>query len=161
MATNPQKVTQTAINDTIGLTAVVFQNTARLLDIQAQATKSLLQNQTRNASVIFGTPDLSESLRKAPENLFETSAQRTVDYLRQANEVMSQFQSQIKDFVEQRSTEIANNVQENIQQSMEQLQQAQQEALEKSKDVIKSTADSTERIAGRTQPQQQAAANKR
>lgn len=153
MASNPQKVTQTAINDTIGLTAVLFQNTARLLDIQAQATRSLLQNQARNASAIFGTPDLSESLNNAPEHLFETSAQRTVDYLRQTNEVVSQLQSQIKEFVEQRSTEIANNVQENIQQSMEQLQQTQQEAAQKSKDVVKDTADSTERAA-RNQPQQ-------
>lgn len=153
MASTPQKFTQTAINDTIGLTAVVFQNTARLLDIQAQAARSMLQNQARNASAIFGTPDLSDSLNKAPENLFETSAQRTVGYLRQTNEVVSQLQSQIKEFVEQRSTEIANNVQENIQQSMEQLQQAQQEAAEKSKDVIKNTTDSAERAVNRTQPQ--------
>ncbi len=36
MASTPQKITQTAINDTIGLTAVIFQNTALLLDIQAK-----------------------------------------------------------------------------------------------------------------------------
>lgn len=151
MASNAQKVTQTAINDTLGLAAVMFQNTGRLLDIQAQATKSLLQSQTRNVSAVLGTPDFSQFINP-PERLFESTAQRAVGFMRQTNEVISQLQSQINEFVEQRSTELAANVQQTMQQSIEELEQVQTEVTEKSKEAGKSIADTGER-ANRNQPQ--------
>jgi hypothetical protein len=100
-----------------------------------------MQYQAKGAT-LFGVPNCSK-IFEAGENgmsrLFEASAEKTLSYMRQANETFAEVQSNLGQAIEQQVQEVSAQLQTGLEESS----RIAEEGLEEGKRMSKATADET------------------
>jgi hypothetical protein len=113
----------------VSFAEIFFKSTARILDIQTAAARSLLQTQSRSAAML-GVPDWSDLFNgrtgEQLSNLYNTGAEQAVNYLRQTNETLREVQHQFGQLVEQQTQQVT----EQMRQSMEELGRRGQQSID-------------------------------
>ncbi|MGH8652980.1 MAG: phasin family protein [Burkholderiales bacterium] len=125
---------------------IFLHGTARVMDIQLDAVRTFLQYQARGAA-LYGVPDCSKIFDKSENGLsrlVEASADKTLTYMRQANEAFSEMQSSLGQVIEQQIEEVS----EQLQTGLEEGNRIADEGLQEGKRMIKETADEAQRSAG-------------
>ena len=119
------------------LAEIFVQGMARIVDIQTAAARVLLQSQGRSAA-IFGAPDWTPALNRQSEHfsqLFTTSAEQTVNLIRQTSETVNEVQQQVGHLFEQRTAQVTEEMRNGIEevarrseQGLEEMRNTTQEA---------------------------------
>ncbi len=135
-----QRGQQTVVN----LAEVLVQGTARILDLQATATRTFLQTQSRSAAML-GAPDWSPLFngRNGEElsHLFSASAEQAVEYLRQTNAAWREVQQQFTDLLDQQTQQFT----EQMRKGMEEVGRRGQEEMDQLRRAAMQTASAAER----------------
>lgn len=142
---NTQERTAAAQN-AMNFAEIFLHGTARVMDIQLDAARTFLQYQARGAA-LFGVPDCSKIFDRSENGLsrlVEASADKTLIYMRQANEAFSEMQSNLGHVIEQQIQEVS----EQLQTGLEEASRIAEEGLQKGKRMVKATADEAQRSAG-------------
>jgi DNA anti-recombination protein RmuC len=103
----------------VNLAEIFVRGTARMLELQGAAARTVLQTQGRSAA-LFGAPDWSVVFNGGGneqfQNLFETGAEQAVRFLRIANETIQQFQSQLGVLIEQQTQQATEQMRHSIEE---------------------------------------------
>lgn len=130
---------ETGTQQAMNFAEIFLQGTARVMDIQLAAVRTFLQYQAKGAT-LFGVPNCSK-IFEAGENgmsrLFEASAEKTLSYMRQANETFAEVQSNLGQAIEQQVQEVSAQLQTGLEESS----RIAEEGLEEGKRMSKATVD--------------------
>ena len=141
MSTNEVMQQRETGTQAMNFAEIFLQGTARVMDIQLAAVRTFMQYQAKGAT-LFGVPNCSK-IFEAGENgmsrLFEASAEKTLSYMRQANETFAEVQSNLGQAIEQQVQEVSAQLQTGLEESS----RIAEEGLEEGKRMSKATADET------------------
>ncbi|MGH8610780.1 MAG: phasin family protein [Gammaproteobacteria bacterium] len=134
---------ETGTQQAMNFAEIFLQGTARVMDIQLAAVRAFLQHQAKGAT-LFGVPNCSKMF-DAGENgmsrLFKASAEKTLSYMRQANETFAEMQSNLGQAIDEQVQEVSAQLQTGLEESSK----IAEEGLEEGKRMSKATADETQR----------------
>lgn len=134
---------ETGTQQAMNFAEIFLQGTARVMDIQLAAVRTFWQYQAKGAT-LFGVPNCSK-IFDAGENgmsrLFEASAEKTLSYMRQANETFADMQSNLGQAIEQQVQEVSAQ----LQTGLEEGSKIAEEGLEEGKRMSKATVDEIQR----------------
>ncbi|MGH8603875.1 MAG: phasin family protein [Gammaproteobacteria bacterium] len=136
---NTTQQREAGVQHAMNFAEIFLHGTARVMDIQLDAVRTFLQYQTRGAAV-FGVPDCSKIFDRSENGLsrlVEASADKTLAYMRQANEAFSEMQSSLGHVIEQQIQEVS----EQLQTGLEEGRRIADKGLQEGKRMIKETAD--------------------
>jgi phasin family protein len=139
----------------VTIAEAMMQGAARLLEIQTTAARTLLENQSRTASM-FGAPDLSSMLEPHTSftDFFDTSAQQAAAFMRQTNDTLTQVQRQLSQLVEAQTSWMT----EQMRKNMDEFTRRTGENLKHWREASRQAADEAERTAQSGQQTMQPAA---
>lgn len=100
----------------VNIASILMHGTARMLDIQMAAARNFMQYQARGARA-FGAPDFSEMFKGSDARFYEASAAQALNYMRQANEAISEMPSSIGDLIQQQTEELSEQMRQGMQRS--------------------------------------------
>ncbi len=130
---------ETGTQQAMNFAEIFLQGTARVMDIQLAAVRTFLQYQAKGATLL-GVPNCSK-IFEAGENgmsrLFEASAEKTLSYMRQANETFAEVQSNLGQAIEQQVQEVSAQLQKGLEESS----RIAEEGLEQGKRMSKASVD--------------------
>lgn len=139
MSTNEVMQQRETGTQAMNFAEIFLQGTARVMDIQLAAVRTFMQYQAKGAT-LFGVPNCSK-IFEAGENgmsrLFEASAEKTLSYMRQANETFAEVQSNLGQAIEQQVQEVSAQLQTGLEESS----RIAEEGLEEGKRMSKATVD--------------------
>jgi len=143
---NATQQRKAGVQHAMNFAEIFLHGTARVMDIQLSAVRTFLQYQARGAAA-FGAPDCSkvfDGSENGLSRLVEASADKTVTYMRQANEAFSEMQSSLGHVIEQQIQEVA----EQLQTGLEESSRIADEGLQEGKRMTKAAADEAQRSEG-------------
>jgi len=124
---------------TVNLAEIFLQQSARLLETQAAAARTVMRTQARSLAA-FGGPDISCLYAHDDErqfsDLLKTSADHAVSLMRQTNETVRQFQQIFNQLVRQQTTQLT----EQIRTSADEIRQRTQEVQQLVREATQQTA---------------------
>ncbi|HEX2244935.1 MAG TPA: phasin family protein, partial [Gammaproteobacteria bacterium] len=132
------RVQDTGAKHAINLAEILLQGTARILDIQAAGTRTLLQYQAKGAAM-FGAPDWSELFKRSNGRFFETTAEQALNYMRQTSEAISAIQTDMVHLIEEQTEELGEQIQQGLKEAGERIQEGIEEGRRMTQEATKET----------------------
>ena len=132
---------------TVNLAEIFLQQSARLLETQTAAARTVMRTQARSLAA-FGAPDVSSLYAHEDErqfsDLLKTSADHVVSLMRQTNETVRQFQEVFNQIVRQQTTQLTEQMRasaDEIKQRTQEVQQLVREASQQAAQQFRSSSE--------------------
>jgi gas vesicle protein len=132
------RLQDTGAKHAINLTEILCRGTARIWDIQAAGTRTLLQYQAKGAAM-FGAPDWSELFKRSNGRFFETTADHALNYMRQTREEISALQTDIVHLIEEQTEELSEQIEHGLKEAGERIQEGIEESRRMTQEATKET----------------------
>lgn len=124
----------------VNIASIFVHGTARMLDIQMAAARNFMQYQARGARA-FGAPDFSEMFKGIDARFYEASAAQALNYIRQANEAISEMPSSIGELIQQQTEELSEQMRQGMEEVGSLMQQGAQEGTQMIKEATRETGE--------------------
>ncbi len=129
---------ETGTQHAMNFAEIFLKGTTRVMDIQLAAVRTFFRYQAKGAT-LFGAPDCSKMF-DAGENgmsrLFEASAEKTLSYMRQAEETFAEMQSNLGQAIKQQVQEVSAQLQTGLEESSRIAEEGLDEGKRMSKAIV-------------------------
>ncbi len=139
---NLNKLRDTGTKHVVNITSTLIHGAARMLDIQASAARTFLQYQAKGAAV-FGAPDWSNLLKIGDNRFFESTADKTLGYIRQTSEAISDMQSELTRLMEEQTAQFKQELEKGLEEAGSFIEEGFKEGTR----TAEETAEETKRAA--------------
>ena len=159
-----QNETQNRAQQTVNIAEIFLQQSARLLETQAEAVRTVMRAQARSFSALGG-PDWSSLYTQENERQFaeflKTSTDQAVNLMRQTNEAMRQFQEVFSQLVSQQTSQLTAQIRTSAEEIGQRTQQAQRQVLESSQQTAQQARHAAEQVLHGSGAQEERTRSKR
>jgi hypothetical protein len=139
--------TQNRGQQQVNLAEIFLQQSARLLETQAAAARAVMRTQARSFAAL-GAPDWSSLYTQENERRFsdflKTSTEQAVNFMRQTNEAVRQFQEVLNQLVNQQTSQLTAQLRTSAEEIGQRTQDVQQQVLEASQQTVQQARSAAE-----------------
>ncbi|MBA2594486.1 MAG: phasin family protein [Pseudomonadota bacterium] len=135
----------------VNITSILVHGAARMLDIQTSAAKTFLEYQAKAAAVV-GAPEWSNILKIGHNRFFESTADKTLNYMRQTSEAIGEMQSELTHLIEEQTAKFTQELEQGLEEAGALVEEGFNEGsrtAEETAKVVKHTARESKEEVGR------------
>ncbi|MGQ0591883.1 MAG: phasin family protein [Gammaproteobacteria bacterium] len=127
----------------VNIASIFMHGAARMLDIQMAAGRNFMQYQARGARA-FGAPDFSEIFKGIDARFYEAMTDQALNYMRQANEAISEMPANIGELIQQQTEELSEQMRQGMEEAGSLMQQGAQEGTQMIKEATREAGEAVQ-----------------